>query len=86
MTESDAQPWAPEGADRVGRGPTHEQDGERGTSAFTGSEDYNADGTQADPDEPERGPRSGTSYHEGSDLGTHAGSDVGREEATRGES
>jgi hypothetical protein len=78
------QPWAPEGAGKVGVGPAYDREGERGTSAFSGNDQYNADGTPADPHNPERGPKSGVHYAapEGSDLGTHASD--GREEASRG--
>lgn len=58
-----SQPHAPEGAARIGAPPVNGSGGERGTSAFGGTDTYNADGTPTNLAAPETGPGIGTSYH-----------------------
>lgn len=54
------EPWAPEGAARIGTPPSADGPGERGTSAYEG-----------DGPSDERGPLPGVEYHENaSELGT----------------
>lgn len=69
------EPWAPEGVEKIGVGPSHDGAGERGTSAYDG------DGATD-----ERGPSSGIEYH-GHDITQtaphHAGNEHVRESATK---
>jgi len=58
-----SQPYAVEGASRIGVPPVNGQGGERGSNAFGGTDTVNADGTPANPAAPETGPGVGTSYH-----------------------
>jgi hypothetical protein len=46
------EPWAPEGASRIGAPPTRDDEGERGTSAYDG-----------DGPSDERGPLGGVDYY-----------------------
>lgn len=69
------EPWAPEGVAKIGKGPSHDGDGERGTSVYDG------DGASD-----ERGPARGVDYYESNNTTTaphHAGTENQRESATR---
>lgn len=70
---SDAQPYAPEGVDRIGVPPVNGEGGERGTSAFDGDPTAQTD----------EGPAPGVDYHETEDPApiTTQG-DYGRSPAT----
>lgn len=59
---TDPFPYAPQGADTIGKAPVAGADGERGTSAFTGNDDVDADGF-ATSETPATGPSKGTWYY-----------------------
>lgn len=61
----ESQPYAPEGADAIGRPPMPGQVGERGTNTFEGNDEFNADGTlKADVTTPSQGPARGVDYYQ----------------------
>lgn len=64
MSNADPQPWAPDPDTAPGTRPgANGGVGERGTSAFEGSAQYNDDYTPVNPTHPARGPAVGTSYY-----------------------
>lgn len=58
-----SQPYAPEGAARIGAPPVDGAGGERGSNAFGGTDEFNADGSVASASAPSVGPATGKSYH-----------------------
>lgn len=60
----EAQPYAPEGIDRIGRPPENGEGGERGSSAFEGNSEFSEDGSlDDDVTEPSEGPKRGVDYY-----------------------